>query len=271
MGDHRIASSHQPTENTIASEPWSPRSPAYRNHQASDAAHPLPQHGPFAGGLFQELRYPVPQSLPGPTAATTSRYDLSFRDFSGHPEPTSHAYLNRLKPAPGTGVNGWKGLRLDHGPNIQAGNATNWHWNQKGAASTFGIANHAPASPAARTFGRILQAVKPLGRGAMLVGAGLDALSLGRNAAQSAHTGHWDNTAHDASRIAGGWGGAWAGAKLAGTAGAGIGTAICPGLGTAIGGAVGGFAGGVGGYFAGSKLGSWLGHAALSVYHGMYD
>jgi len=224
--------------------------------------------GPLAGGLFQELRYPVAQPLPGPTAGTNARYDLSFRDFSGHPEPTSHAYLNRLEPAPGAGVKGWKGLRLDHGPNVKTGNATNWHWNQSGAAKTFGLADHALASPAAQTFGKVMQVAKPIGRGAMLVGAGFDALSLGSNAVHSARTGHWDNTAHDASRIAGGWGGAWAGAKLAGTAGAGIGTAICPGLGTASGGAVGGLAGGVGGYFAGAKLGSWLGHKATTAYHG---
>lgn len=210
---------------------------------------------PLAGGMFQDLRYPIAQSFPGPTPGTGSRFDLSFRDFSGHSDPTSHAYLNRLTPQ----ASKWKGLRLDHGPNVTTGGSTNWHWNQSGAKSAFGIADHTLASPVAENFGRVTKVAKPLGRVGMGLGVAMDGYSLASNVNQSMHTGNWSNTVQDGSRIAGGWGGAWLGAKAGGALGASIGSFICPGLGTAIGGALGGLAGGIGGYWGGSKLGKWLG------------
>jgi hypothetical protein len=203
------------------------------------------------GGVFQDLTYPVLQDLPGPEKGTTSRYNLSFRDISGHPKPTGYAYLNRVTPP----ANNWKGLRLDYGPNVKTNNATNWHWNQKGANATFGIADHSLASPTATNFGKTMQLARPLGRAAVGVGAVMDGISLAGEVNESLETGNWDNTAIEGSRIAGGWGGAALGAKGGGTLGAAIGTAIAPGLGTAIGGAVGGFAGGIAGYFGGSEIG----------------
>lgn len=232
----------------------------------SHEAHGAPEHGeqthglghknaPLAGGLFQELRYPIAKSFPGPTPGTNSRFDLSFRDFSGHPNPTSHAYLNRLTPQ----ASGWKGLRLDHGPNVTTGGSTNWHWNQSGAKNAFGITDHALASPVARGFGQVMKYAKPLGRVGMGLGIAMDGWSLGQNISESRKTGNWGNTVEEGSRIAGGWGGAWLGAKGGGALGATIGSFICPGIGTAIGGALGGLAGGIGGYLGGSKLGKWLG------------
>lgn len=210
---------------------------------------------PLAGGIFQDLSYPIAQSFPGPAKGTTSKFDLTFRDTTGFKDPTSLAYLNR-QPAP---AKGWKGLRLDYGPNPKSGGATNWHWNQDGAGKAFGIADHTLASPAATRFGQVMKVARPLGRAAMVVGAGLDAYSLGSNIYESSQTGDWDNTKIEGSRIAGGWGGAWAGAEALGAGGAALGTMICPGLGTAIGGAIGGIAGGIGGYFGGSKLGEKFG------------
>lgn len=214
----------------------------------------------LASGLFQELGYPVAQGLPGP-GGMPSRYNLSFRDMSGHSNPTSHAYLNRTSPTAGK----WKGLRLDHGPNVKTGGATNWHWNQSGAAEAFGVVDHQLASPLASGFGQTMKIMKPLGRAAWMLGAATDAYSLGSEALQSAQTGDWDNTIVEGGRIAGGWGGAAAGAELGGTAGAAIGTFLCPGLGTAIGGAIGGFAGGLAGYLGGAELGSWLGGRAAEA------
>ncbi|MFP4412509.1 hypothetical protein [Coleofasciculus sp.] len=118
------------------------------------------------------------------------------------------------------------------------------------------------ASPRAANFGRAMKYAKPLGRGALAVGAGMDAYSLGTEINQSVQTGDWDNTVVEGSRIAGGWAGAYGGAKALGAAGAGIGTLIAPGIGTAVGGAIGGLAGGALGYFGGSALGSWLGGQA---------
>ena len=72
-------------------------------------AEPAPQassqpssllHAPLAAGVFQDLRYPVPNTFRG-ADGSPNKFDLTFRDRSGFPNPTSHAYLNRTSPAPG--------------------------------------------------------------------------------------------------------------------------------------------------------------------------
>ena len=210
-------------------------------------------HAPLAAGVFQDLRYPVPNTFRA-ADGSPSKFDLTFRDRSGFPNPTSHAYLNRTLPEPGKS---WKGLRLDHGPNPNIGGASNWHWNHKGAGG-FGIPDHTAATRFESGVGRTLQAAKPLGRAAVVVGAALDGASLYEQVQLSRQTGDWSNTAQEGARIAGGWTGAVAGAKLAGTAGAAIGTFIAPGIGTIVGGAVGGLIGGAVGYMAGSGIGSTI-------------
>ncbi len=206
--------------------------------------------GPFASLLLADMGAEVLR-IESPT-----RVDLT-RVLPPHVDgvSASHAYLNRLTPQAG----GWKGLRLDHGPNVTTGGSTNWHWNQSGAKNAFGIADHTLASPAASRFGQVMKYAKPLGRVGMGLGIAMDGLSLGQNINESRKTGNWGNTVEEGSRIAGGWGGAWLGAKGGGALGATIGSFICPGIGTAIGGALGGLAGGIGGYLGGSKLGKWLG------------
>ena len=203
-------------------------------------AEPAPQagpapssllHAPLAAGVFQDLRYPVPNTFRG-ADGSPNKFDLTFRDRSGFPNPTSHAYLNRTSPAPG---NSWKGLRLDHGPNPTIGGASNWHWNHKGAGG-FGIPDHTAATRFESGVGRTLQAAKPLGRAAVVVGAALDGFSLAKEVQTSRKTGDWSNTAQEGARIAGGWTGAVVGAKAAGSAGAAIGTLIAPGIGTVVGG-----------------------------------
>ena len=219
-------------------------------------ARPAPSsllHAPLAAGVFQDLRYPVPNTFRG-ADGSPNKFDLTFRDRSGFPNPTSHAYLNRTTPAPG---NSWKGLRLDHGPNPTIGGASNWHWNHKGAGG-FGIPDHTAATRFESGVGRTLQAAKPLGRAAVVVGAALDGFSLAKEVQTSRKTGDWSNTAQEGARIAGGWTGAVVGAKAAGSAGAAIGTLIAPGIGTVVGGAVGGLIGGAVGYMAGSSVGSTI-------------
>ena len=220
--------------------------------QASSAPSSL-LHAPLAAGVFQDLRYPVPNTFRG-ADGSPNKFDLTFRDRSGFPNPTSHAYLNRTSPAPG---NSWKGLRLDHGPNPTIGGASNWHWNHKGAGG-FGIPDHTAATRFESGVGRTLQAAKPLGRAAVVVGAALDGFSLTKEVQASRKTGDWSNTAQEGARIAGGWTGAVVGAKAAGSAGAAIGTLIAPGIGTVVGGAVGGLIGGAVGYIAGSGVGSTI-------------
>ena len=67
--------------------------------QASSAPSSL-LHAPLAAGVFQDLRYPVPNTFRA-ADGSPSKFDLTFRDRSGFPNPTSHAYLNRTSPAPG--------------------------------------------------------------------------------------------------------------------------------------------------------------------------
>ena len=205
-----------------------------------------------AGGMFQDLQYPLLHNRPGAEGGAGDRYNLSFRDKSGFKGSTSEAFMNKA----GSGSK-WKGLRLDHGPNVKTNGQTNWHWNQKGAMNAFGHGNHAVTSPATAKVAGALKAIKPAARGAMVVGAGMDAYSIGSEAHESMQTGDWDNTIDESARVAGGWAGAYAGAKGMGALGAGIGTMIAPGMGTIIGGALGGFLGGVGGYMGGSALGQW--------------
>ncbi len=205
-----------------------------------------------AGGMFQELQYPVPQNRPGSQPGTMDRFNLSFRDKSGYKGSTSEAFLNKAG-----GGSKWKGLRLDHGPNVKAGGQTNWHWNQKGAMNAFGRADHATVSPGTARAARGLKALKPLSRGAMVVGAGMDAYSIGSEVNQSMNTGEWQNTIDETARVASGWTGAYMGAKGLGTLGAGLGTMIAPGIGTMIGGGIGGLLGGAAGYFGMSSLANW--------------
>lgn len=220
-----------------------------QQEEAQESSRP-----PLAAGMWQELGYRIPQNFPGSAAGATDNYNLSFRDKSGYRGSTSEAFLNKARSG-----SKWKGLRMDYGPNVKTGGQTNWHWNQKGSMNAFGKADHALASPGAARLGQTLRALKPLSRGAMVVGAGMDAYDLGTEAHQSMQTGDWSNTAAKGTEIAGGWAGAYAGAKSMGAAGAGIGTFLGGPVGTMVGGALGGIIGGIGGYMAGSKFGQWLG------------
>jgi hypothetical protein len=220
--------------------------------QLFDRQRSTPVQAGRSGGMFQDLKYSLPQEMPGSQPGTMDRYNLSFRDKSGYRGSTSEAFMNKAG-----GGSKWKGLRLDHGPNVKTNGQTNWHWNQKGAMNAFGRPDHAVASPMTGRIAGALKGIKPAARGAMVVGAGMDAYSIGSEAHESMQTGNWDNTIDESARVAGGWAGAYGGAKAMGSLGAGLGTMIAPGIGTVVGGALGGFLGGVGGYMGGSALGQW--------------
>mgnify|MGYP001271165881 CR=1 FL=1 len=205
-----------------------------------------------SGGMFQELQYPLLQNRPGAQPGALDRYNLRFRDKSGLKGSTGQGFLNKAESG-----SKWNGLRLDHGPNAKAGGRTNWHWNQKGAMNAFGHADQAQVSPGTAKAAQGLKYLKPLSRGAMVVGAGMDAYSIGSEAQQSMETGDWQNTIDETARVASGWTGAYMGAKGLGTLGAGIGTMIAPGIGTMIGGGLGGLIGGAAGYFGMSSLANW--------------
>ncbi|SHF09704.1 PAAR-like protein [Pedobacter caeni] len=96
------------------------------------------------------------------------------------------------------------------------------------------------STPALKTTGKVI------GRGAIVVGIVMDAVSIGSAYAEEGEFG--DKTQQATGSAIGGAAGAWAGAEI----GALIGTAICPGVGTVIGGVLGGIIGGL----AGSKAGS---------------
>ncbi|MFT4094076.1 MAG: PAAR-like protein [Niabella sp.] len=102
------------------------------------------------------------------------------------------------------------------------------------------------STPALKTTGKVI------GRGAIVVGIALDAISIA--SAYQEEGGFGDKTQKATGSAIGGAAGAWAGAEI----GAVIGTAICPGVGTVIGGIVGGIIGGLAGSDAGSKLVDWL-------------
>lgn len=102
------------------------------------------------------------------------------------------------------------------------------------------------SSPALKTTGKVV------GRGAIVVGIALDAVSIYSAYQEEGEFG--DKTQQATGSAVGGAAGAWAGAEI----GAVIGTAICPGVGTVIGGVVGGILGGLAGSNVGSKLVDWL-------------
>ncbi len=206
--------------------------------------------------LFLQLKIPILKSFPrGGSNPGFARFNLSFKEMSGYKGSTSQIFLNRTIPEAASLK--WKGLRLDHGPNVVSGK-TDWHWNNEAAREiNFGkglVADHAVVGKLGRTIGLISKYAKPVGTGMLILGATMDAYSLGNEAYKSYHTGDWSNTGHEAAKIAGGWTGAWAGAETFGAIGATWGALGGP-IGIAAGGFLGGLIGGIGGYLGGSWLG----------------
>lgn len=139
-------------------------------------------------------------------------------------------------------------LRLDYGYNKATGKV-DYHWNQKGTFSQFGIKDHTPVSSQSQAAiaHKGAKFFRFAGKAFVVVGAAADVYSVVVAKKKLRQT----------ARVLSGWGGAWAGCKLVGAGGAAGGGALgsaAGGIGaapgSAIGGAVGCSIGGVGGYFS---------------------
>jgi hypothetical protein len=152
---------------------------------------------------------------------------------------------------------GKRHLRLDYGYNVKT-NTVDYHWNQKGTYSDFGIADHTPSGDAGEVLYRGARTLRYAGRVFLIAGLAMDLYSI------VVARKRWRQVA----RVTAGWAGSWAGCESLGAGLAAAGTAIEPGLGTAIGGGVGCIAGGIAGY-AGA---SWAaGHAYDWVEESFFD
>ena len=147
-------------------------------------------------------------------------------------------------------------LRLDYGPrpetiNGQKVTVIDYHWNQKGTFSEFGIADHTPAAPAGRYLYTAAKYFKYGGRLMLVLGVGFDLVSIVKA----------NKPLKRASEVVAGWAGAWLGCKVVGAGGGyvgGIAGTEFPIVGNAVGAAIGTFSGcivgGLGGYFASSDI-----------------
>ncbi len=103
-----------------------------------------------------------------------------------------------------------------------------------------------------RNADEIARVGKVVGRGTIVIGIAIDAVSIGSAYAEEGEFG--EKTQAAVGSAAGGVAGGLAGAQL----GALIGTAICPGVGTVIGGIAGGIIGGIAGSSLGSAIAGWF-------------
>lgn len=138
---------------------------------------------------------------------------------------------------------GKRHLRLDYGYN-KTTQTIDFHWNQKGTHSNFGITDHKPTGPTGAVAYRAAKYFRYAGRTLMVAGALIDFISIVQA----------NNRLRRASEVVTGWAAGWIGCKAVGAVGAGVGTAATPGLGTVAGGFIGCVIGGAGGYAAGSSL-----------------
>lgn len=146
---------------------------------------------------------------------------------------------------------GRRQLRLDYGYNKSTGVA-DYHWNQKGTFSEFGITDHTPAGSTGEALYEGAKYFKYGGRVLLVVGAAIDIYSIVVA----------KKKLRQVAKVASGWAGASAGCELAGAYVAGAGTAVEPGGGTAAGGVagciVGGFFGYLGFSWAAGKAYDWV-------------
>jgi len=138
---------------------------------------------------------------------------------------------------------GKRHLRLDYGYNVQS-KTIDYHWNQTGTHTNFGINDHTTVSRVGATIYKAAKYFRYAGRTLVVVGAVIDIVSIVRSA----------QPLRRASEVVAGWTLAWAGCKTLGAGGAALGTLASP-IGTAVGGIGGCLIGGYTGYRSGSALG----------------
>lgn len=138
---------------------------------------------------------------------------------------------------------GKRHLRLDYGHNVKTGQFE-YHWNQKGTHSNFGIANHTPAGNTGKALYYTAKYFRHAGRAVLVAGMAMDVVSIVVA----------DKPLRRTAEVVAGWAGAWAACKVVGAGLGAAGTAVAPGPGTAVGGIGGCIIGGVGGYYGGAAL-----------------
>lgn len=179
-------------------------------------------------GMGAVVRIPIP-------GTNGLAIELSPRGWTPKGGSTSRLFFQDLA--------GKRMLRLDYGYNIKT-KTIDFHWNQKGVAKDFGIADHTPAGRVGQALYKGARYFKWGGRVLLVVGVVVDGYSVVTS----------DRPWRQLAIVTGGWTGAWVGCKTFGALGAAAGTLVEPGGGTAIGGIGGCFVGSIGGYWAGKTL-----------------
>ena len=198
----------------------------------SGEAWDVPQSGavPVGTGMASIVRIPIP-------GTNGLCIELSPRGWTPQGGSTSTLFFQDRS--------GGRHLRLDYGYNVKSG-AIEYHWNQKGTFSTFGLRNHAPATRGAGAMYYTAKYFRYAGRALLVAGMTMDAISIVAA----------DRPLRRTAEVVAGWAGAWAACKIVGAGLGAAGTVIAPGPGTAIGGIGGCIVGGIGGYVGGSMLGA---------------
>lgn len=195
----------------------------------TDPEIPLSGAIPAGAGLPSMVRIPVP-------GEHRLAVELRTRDPRFRGRSTSTLFIQDRT--------GRRHLRLDYGFNPRT-NTIDYHWNQSRVHARFGIADHTPVGRGGALAYRTLRAYRWAGRVLLVVGAGVDLVTIVQ-ASQPLRR---------ATQVASAWALAWVGCKAGGFIGGGGGTAVAPGPGTAAGAIGGCIVGGVGGYLAGERLG----------------
>lgn len=198
--------------------------------QANQPVRDAPASGaiPYAIGQTSIVRIPIPG---------TQRLCIELRPRGYVPKSGSTSTLFFQDPS------GKRHLRLDYGPNVKT-NTIDYHWNQKGTNTNFGITDHTTVGLGGQAAYKAAKYFRYAGRALVVIGVAVDIVSIVQAS----------KPLRQASEVVAGWAGAWAGCKVVGAGGAAFGTAATPGLGTAIGGGAGCIIGGIGGYWAASTV-----------------
>lgn len=195
--------------------------------EGGDPTVPISGAIPYAVGQAAVIRIPIPG---------TERLAIEFKARGWVPKGGSTSTLFFQDPT------GKRHLRLDYGINEKT-NMIDYHWNQKGVHSTFGIEDHTPAKNSGKITYQTTKYFRFAGRALLVTGITIDVFSIVQAT----------KPLRRATQVVSAWALAWAGCKVVGAGGAYVGTAGGP-IGIAIVGVTGCVVGGVGGYFAGEEL-----------------
>lgn len=195
--------------------------------ETSDPTVPFSGAIPYAIGQSSIVRIPIPG---------TDRLAIEFSPRGYVPKGGTTSTLFFQDPT------GKRHLRLDYGYNVKT-KMIDYHWNQKGVHTTFGIDDHTPAGKNGKVAYQSAKYFRFAGRALLVVGVAVDVFSIVQAS----------KPLRRATQVVSAWALAWAGCKVVGAGGAYAGTAGGP-IGIAIVGVTGCVVGGVGGYFAGEEI-----------------